>query len=227
MTTTEASLSQPAAIIDEYIRQGFSSIFLRPISPYGFAVKTRAADKYKMDEWLDFYKAGLEYIISLNQRGLFFREEYTSLILRKMLTPWPTGYVDLQSPAGAGISVIAFNYDGNIYPSDEARMLVEMGDTTFRLGKLGETSYEQVMLSDTLMTMVTDTMTETVPCCTDCGFQPYCGSDPVYHHRTQNDWIGLKPLSGFCSKNMEIDRHLIRLLQDEPHKAEVLRSWIA
>jgi uncharacterized protein len=45
MTTTAASLDSPAEIVDEYVRQGFSSIFLRPLSPYGFAVKTGLVKK--------------------------------------------------------------------------------------------------------------------------------------------------------------------------------------
>ena len=45
---------------------------------------------------------------------------------------------------------------------------------------------------------------ECVPMCTDCGFLPYCGSDPVYHHATQGDVVGFKPTSGFCRKNMGV-----------------------
>ncbi len=36
-TLTAKSLQHPHAIIDEYVRQGFNSIALRPLSPYGFA----------------------------------------------------------------------------------------------------------------------------------------------------------------------------------------------
>jgi len=35
MTTTAASLDHAAAIVDEYVRREFHSIFLRPISPMG------------------------------------------------------------------------------------------------------------------------------------------------------------------------------------------------
>ena len=44
MTTTRLSLEHPIEIIDEYVRLGFRSIFLRPISPYGFAVRTQSKD---------------------------------------------------------------------------------------------------------------------------------------------------------------------------------------
>jgi len=42
MTTTRESLGRVEDIIDEYMRQGFAGIFLRPLSPYGFAVKTKS-----------------------------------------------------------------------------------------------------------------------------------------------------------------------------------------
>ena len=225
MTTTEASLSAPKEIVDEYVAQGFDSIFLRSISPYGFAAKSGQSRRYQMEQWLRFYETALRYIIELNLRGVRFREEASALILRKMLTPWSTGYVDLQSPAGIGISAILFNYDGGIYASDESRMLAEMGDNTFRLGTLGLDAYEDVMAGDRLVAPLLASIAESAPMCSDCALLPYCGSDPVQHHTTQGDFVGFKPTSAFCQKSMGMVRHLIRLLEDDPQAASVLRSW--
>ena len=189
MTTTQASLSRPREIVDEYVGQDFKSIFLRPINPYGFASRAGAITHYSTTEWIEFYKTALDYIIDLNIRGIIIREAYAALLLRRILTPYGTGYVDLQSPAGIGISAILFNHDGNVYASDESRMLAEMGDPHFRLGNLLTDSYENMMLSDVLIDTLTETMTEGVPGCSDCGFQPYCGSDPVRHYRLQGDIV--------------------------------------
>ena len=41
MTTTQDSLNCVKDIIDEYIHNDFNGIFLRPLSPYGFAIKTK------------------------------------------------------------------------------------------------------------------------------------------------------------------------------------------
>ncbi|MDZ7968906.1 MAG: His-Xaa-Ser system radical SAM maturase HxsB [Nostoc sp. DedSLP03] len=226
MTTTRESLKYPREIVDEYLRQGFKSIFLRSISPYGFAVKTASSTGYQMKEWLDFYKEVLTYILEINRAGVYFVEEYTALILKKMLTPYPTGYVDLQSPSGIGISVIVFNYDSDVYASDESRMLAEMNDKTFRLGNLLTNSYQQIFTSDILLDTIYETMLEGMPGCTDCAFLPYCGSDPVYHHSTQGDTIGHKPTSGFCQKNMSIMKYLIKLMEDEPKVRQIFESWL-
>jgi His-Xaa-Ser system radical SAM maturase HxsB len=226
MTTTRASLRQPKEIVDEYVKQGFSCIFLRPINPYGFAARADASRQYGMEEWLEFYEQAFAHILELNYTGLDFREEYSALILRKMLTPFPTAFVDLQSPAGTAIAGIVVNHDGAVYVSDEGRMLGEMGDFTFKLGSLLSDSYEEIMFSDRLLDMLKDTMTEGVPGCADCAFQPYCGSDPVRHYREQGDVVGFKPTSSFCRKNMGVMRHLIRLLEDDPDAGSVLRTWV-
>lgn len=225
MTSTAESLQQPEAIIDEYVKWGFNEIFLRYISPYGFAVKTASRIGYETQGFIDFFKRGLDYIINLNRSGQRIREVYSTLLLQRILTPFATGYVDLQSPAGIGISVLVYNYDGEVYASDEGRMLAEMGDKTFKLGSVQNT-YRELFVDSELLPMVFDTMLEGVPGCTDCALLPFCGSDPVFHHRTQGDLVGHRPTSAFCKRNMEIMRHLIRLLEDEPENARILKTWI-
>jgi radical SAM protein with 4Fe4S-binding SPASM domain len=225
MTTTLNSLPRAREIIDEYLVQGFSSIFLRWLSPYGFATKTHAFDKYRAGHWLDFYFEGLEYVLKLNRAGVPFREEYASIILRKLLTPFPSPYVDLQSPAGIGISAIAFNYDGYVYASDESRMLAEMGDTSFQLGHLLRDSYRKIMTSPRLMEPLEESMVEGAPMCSECAFQQYCGADPVYHHATQGDSVGHKLFSDHCRRTMSIVRRLMIIFEDRPEDAEILRSW--
>ena len=59
-------------------------------------------------------------IIELNKQGEFFVEDYTRIILTKIITPFSIGYVDLQSPSGAINNAIVFNYDGKVYASDES-----------------------------------------------------------------------------------------------------------
>jgi His-Xaa-Ser system radical SAM maturase HxsB len=224
MTTTAQSLVQPEAIIDKYVCRGFQSIFLRFISPYGFAVKSRAQIGYETDEYLRFYKHGLNYILELNRAGTYFRETYATLLLRRILTPFADGYVDLQSPAGLGLSVLAYNYNGNVYVSDEGRMMAEMGTEELRLGTVKE-SYQELLLKQSFQDMLSSTMTEGVPGCSDCAFQPWCGSDPAFHLRTQGDAIGHKPTSAFCQRQMAIFHHLLELLEDSS-TASILKSWL-
>lgn len=225
MTTTARSLDQPREIIDTYVDQGFNEIFIRPLSPYGFAIKTRSYSAYDVDRWLRFYEEGLRYILELNRQGIDLLERYAAIVLRKMLTNDDPGYVDLTSPAGIGIGAIVYNYDGDVYASDEGRMLAEMGDTTFRLGNVEKNSYEDIMLSDALLTPLEESFALSAPMCTDCAFESYCGADPVYHHATAGDFLGRKPVSGFCRRNMGVFKLLLSLYEEDADARSLFLDW--
>jgi His-Xaa-Ser system radical SAM maturase HxsB len=225
MTTTQRSLEQPREIVDEYARAGFEAIFLRAISPYGFAVRTGQTMRYETEQFLSFYREALDHIIDLNRSGGRMVEVYAQILLAKILTPFASGYVDLQSPAGTGIGAVAYNYDGGVYASDEARMLAAMGDETFRLGSVHDT-YEAIFGGEVLRALVAGSVLEALPGCADCAFLPYCGADPVFHWRTQGDIVGHRPTSAFCARNMSIIRHLLTLLRGgDPFVTELLTSW--
>jgi His-Xaa-Ser system radical SAM maturase HxsB len=226
MTTTTLSLDYPVEIVEEYIKRGFNSIFLRPISPYGFALKNEKKNKYEIGRFIDFYKTALKYIIDHNLAGSYFREEYATILLKKMLTPFPVGYVDLNSPSGAITNVVLFNYDGAVYASDESRMLAESKDFTFQLGHLDTSSYEDIFYGDKAAGLTEVMVNEALPGCSECAFQAYCGSDPIHNHATQGDIWGYRPTSTFCQKNMELIRYLIELMENNKKIKGVFESWI-
>jgi His-Xaa-Ser system radical SAM maturase HxsB len=226
MTATNLSLDYPIEIVDEYYRQGFRNIFLRPISPYGFALKNEKKNKYETERFIAFYKKALDHIIEYNFQGEFFSEDYATVILKKILTPFPVGYVDLNSPTGAINNVIVFNYDGSIYATDESRMLAEMNDFSFKLGHLDTHSYEEVFYGSKAFEIANVSTNENLPGCSECAFQAYCGADPVHSHATQGDLYGYRPSSTFCQKNMEIIRYLIELMENNGEIRSIFESWV-
>ena len=226
-TLTRVSLAHPEAIVDTYLEHGFRSIFLRPLSPYGFARRTEQTIGYTEEEYLRFYERALTYLIALNRAGHTIDEAYTTILLSHMLTPFPTGYVDLRSPTGAALGVLVYNYDGMVYASDEARMLAEMGDTSLCLGHVSE-SYRDLMRSDATQLILASGVAEGLPGCSDCVFLPYCGADPVYALARQRDPIGHRPTSGFCHRQTGMFRILFSLLHDRnPDVLRVFLAWMS
>jgi His-Xaa-Ser system radical SAM maturase HxsB len=225
MTTTKGSLGRVKEIIDEYVNREFGGIFLRPLSPYGFALKTKTYAAYDAEKWHEFFVEGLEYIIQLNRQGIDFREFYTATILSKMLTSTEPGYVDLMSPAGIGIGAVVYNYDGKVYASDESRMLAEMGENKFEIGHVLEDSYEQIFLSDALLDPLEESFAYSVPMCNDCAFESYCGADPVFHYGVYKDYVGRKPESEFCNRNMKIFKYLIKRMGEDPFVKKIFTEW--
>ncbi|WP_408596488.1 His-Xaa-Ser system radical SAM maturase HxsB [Limnohabitans sp.] len=225
MTTSPASLTRVRDIIDEYLKHDLDGIFLRHLSPYGFAIKTKSYDAYNVDRWLEFYREGLDYIVELNKQGVRFTEHFASLLLTKMFTSSDPGFVDLMNPTGAGISAVVFNYDGDVYASDESRMLREMGDTTFKIGNLRTNTYEEIFTSEVLLNALDDSFTMSAPMCSDCAFEPWCGAEPVFHHAIFGDVLGRKPESEFCKRIMGVVRHLLKKMQTDPEAKEIFMRW--
>lgn len=226
-TLTSKSLEYPKEIIDEYVKQGFKSISLRPLSPYGFAKKSSQRLDYSTDQYLSFYTEALGYLIRLNIEGTYLSEGYASLLLGNILTPFSSGYVDLRSPLGAAVGTLVYNYDGDVYPSDEARMLLEMGENGLKLGNVRQ-PLNELLRSPVVTQLLEAGIAETLPGCSDCALVPYCGADPIEHFARQGDPIGHRAFSTFCQKNMALLTHLFGLLRKGDHSTQrVLMSWMA
>jgi His-Xaa-Ser system radical SAM maturase HxsB len=223
-TLTKNSLKYPKEIINCYVENEFRSIFLRPLSPYGFALKTQSVIGYEMNEFLEFYKVALEYLVELNLAGTPIDEAYTGILLTHILTPFPTGYMDLRSPTGAGLGVLVYNYDGKVYASDEGRMLAETADYRFALGDVS-LPYQELINSEAMRWVLASGIAESLPGCSDCAFQPYCGADPVFHAGKQGDPFGHRPTSDFCRKHTGLFEVLFGYLAEK--NPEVMRVFLA
>ena len=223
MTTTKLSLDYPTEIVDEYFNLGFQGIFIRNISPYGFALRSDKS-KYDTEKFIDFYKKALDRILEYNYQGFNFTEDLARIFLTKILSPFNVGFVDLQSPSGLINGVIVFNYDGAVYATDESRMLAEQIDYSFKLGTL-EDSYEEIFFGNKAQEISEIWANEGLNGCSECAFQQYCGADPVHNHATQGNMYGYRPTNDFCQKNMEIIRYLIELMESDVRIRKIFEGW--
>jgi His-Xaa-Ser system radical SAM maturase HxsB len=227
MTTTRYSLGFPNEIVDEYIKNGFRSIFVRPLNPFGYARQKTGEIGYDATEFVNFHKEVLKNVLKANLKGYFVEESLTSLLLTRILTPFSTGFVDLQFPAGAGISGVMYGYNGNVYLSDEARMLANMGDYRFCLGDVHKNSYRDIFYNNNLVNIIKNSCAEGMPGCSDCAFQMYCGTDPVRNYVEQKDNTECRPNYQSCMANREIIKHLFEIIsENDSDKMDVFWSWI-
>lgn len=224
-TITKPALQHPVEIVDAYVEFGFKSIFLRPLAILGFAKRTQRSLGYTMQDFLAFYEVALAHILDLNADGVEIEETNAAIALRHILTPFHSGYMDLRSPAGAGLGTLVYNYDGKVYPSDEGRMAAEGGDTRFALGSVAE-PLDALLTSDAMRWLASGAVAETNPDCADCAFVPYCGADPVFHAVTQGAPNAPRHGTAFCDRNMGIFQILFaRLAERDPETMRTFASW--
>ncbi|MDD3302426.1 MAG: His-Xaa-Ser system radical SAM maturase HxsB [Candidatus Gracilibacteria bacterium] len=198
LTVTRKTLDKYKEVIDTYVGLGLDGIFLRALNPYGFATKDIEKLGYTADEFVDFYKKSMDYIIDLNKAGVIFREKLSTIFLYKILTSNDPNYLDERSPCGACIGQVAYNYDGKVYSCDEGRMLGRMGDDNFMMIDLndidftdspGQEAYKNMIDSETTKVMVQASTLDGLPGYNDSVYKPYIGVCPIYSYKMTGNII--------------------------------------
>lgn len=225
-TITKYSLPYYKEIINEYIKLGLEGVHLRPLNPFGLARKTWKQIEYTADEFIDFYKKSLDYIIAKNLEGKFFYERIARIFLTKILSNSEPNYFEIRSPCGAGIGQLAYNYNGDVYTCDEGRMVSRMGDEAFRIGNVADNTYKDFIKSETVKAICVASTLDILPGCTTCVFKPYCGVCPIYNYIEEENIFSQIPNSDKCKINMAILDYLFSKLRN-PEIKKIFKKWIA
>ncbi|MDE4543213.1 His-Xaa-Ser system radical SAM maturase HxsB [Thermoanaerobacterium sp. R66] len=225
-TTTKASLNKYKEIVDLYINLGARTISIRELSPFGRCKQNWDKIGYTAEEFVDFYIKTLHYILQKNKEGIPFKESYTEMYLRLILTKESLRFPDFKSPCGAVIGQIAYNWNGDIYTCDEGRMIANKGDQTFKIGNAFESSYKDCLNSDVTKCVISSSCIECNPTCSCCVYNPICGICPVYNYVQDGSFVGKVSKSQRCKILKGILRHLIYLLNTDNENSSILRSWI-
>lgn len=219
-TVTKALLDDPMALLLAHREVEIFDMFIRPISPYGFA---KGKDDYTIEEYLDFYEKLLNLIIHFNEEGIPFVEHSAAIHIKRLRNPNFSGYADLKSPSGLIFNSLLFNYDGKVYGSDESRMLQKVfPDVDFSIGDINSLSFTQnpiyhQILSNSLNMLQTG--------CDKCAFQPFCGSDPCQNISLFGEPVGDKSLSRFCSYHKSMFKLLVQKIEEPTASAKIIKGW--
>lgn len=226
-TTTNYSLKYYKEIVDSYINNGFDMIFIRPLTPLGCAYEKWNQIGYSAEEYIDFYRKSIRYIIEKNREGQHLIEGHARIFLKKILGGVAENYMELRSPCGAGVGQIAYYCDGNIYTCDEGRMAAEMGNSAFLLGDVFDNNYDDLLNSKTCKSMCSASFLEGLPGCADCVYQPYCGVCPVVNLELENDIIAKEPHNRRCKVYAGMLECIFDILYDNDEKnIDILKKWI-
>lgn len=221
VTISHKSLKYPKEIVDEYRKWGFVGIHLRPLSLLGLSGNPQNPIGYSVDEFLDFWKKSMDYIINLNLKGHFFYERESIIMLRKIFTDLDPNFLDLRSPCGAGIGQMLYNYNGLVYTCDEARML---GEDTFVLGDVNKNGYKEIIANPNLRAVCQASILENSQC-DYCVYKPYCGLCPVLNYSLYNSLFPPNANNYRCRLNTGMLDYLFKKMEN-PKVKEVFKNWL-
>ncbi len=208
-------------LVDTYERLGLRSIYLRPINYQGFARRSPLLGD-ELTRWNALYSAFLDSLIERNFRTQTVVEEfYFSHCLKRLLRPGVDGHVDLRNPSVLGTGYLVIDYDGRLYPTDEARMLSRIGHVDLSIGTVADG-----VDSTRVAAMSGSGLNNFDPDCIHCPYQPFCGSDPIddisRYHRIDIP----RPNTWFCGRQLAIFDRIVESIYSRDEKVLFsLRSW--
>jgi radical SAM protein with 4Fe4S-binding SPASM domain len=211
-------------LIESYVSFGLESIFLRPINYQGFARKRHKESREQGVAWRTYYERFVRAIIARNWsvRSRVLEETYFSICLRRVFQPRADRHVDLRNPNPLGVDYIVVDYDGTVFPTDEARMLSRSGVINLAIGDIF-TGWD----SEARDQLNAHSTNQFDPACQRCAFQPYCGRDLV-DDIARYGRIDLPRFeTEFCRKHRHIFDLVFQLIyENDPAVRYSLARWL-
>lgn len=222
-TVTRDSLSMYKEIIDQYIKLNIMRVQLGFIEPHGRALKNWEKLGYSYKDYLAFYKKSLEYIVDINiKKGIPVYEKGAYLVLNDILR-----FKKMKQRSIDIYHRLAYDINGNIYPSDEARIIGESGDKSFLIANVKDTnSFEKFIIKEKTKEFMLDNFQElTRPLCARCNYFMYCKVGGYYNYITQKSFYGNMLTNDRCKMFKGIFEILLKMT-NKPEYLKVFNRWL-
>lgn len=217
-TPTKFCLPFHKEIIDEYRRLRFNAIRMRQLNNAGMAHKIWKKIGYTPEEYVNFWKKALDYILDLNKKGIRIRENMSTLVARKLLFRAYPNYTCWGAPCGAALSQCGYDQNGDIFACDEARSFEE-----FKIGNVNQ-SYKDVFSSPAVANIVSIS-SGLLTKCEGCVWHPYCGSCVVCTYGQQNNPVGKMSIDNECMIRKGVLEHILRKLIFSEKDRNIIIDW--
>ncbi|MEM2115675.1 MAG: His-Xaa-Ser system radical SAM maturase HxsB [Candidatus Woesearchaeota archaeon] len=218
---TKKSFAYWKEIIDEYVKLGILTYRFKFMSFFGFASNYKIWTELGAtpEEFVEFWKKSVDYLIELNKKGIKAKENIAGYILAKLFRTRPAGFAELEIPCGATIGQLLFNYEGSIYPCDEARIF-----PNFRIGSVFTHKYEDLILHPTTTSLIN--ASSMVESCYSCVYYPYCGSCPVEDYNRYKTMIVNIPSSYRCRVYKGMFDYIFQKLSEDEEVMKIFQNWV-
>ncbi|WEK51071.1 MAG: His-Xaa-Ser system radical SAM maturase HxsB [Candidatus Kaistia colombiensis] len=162
------------SLCETYEQLGIASIYLRPVNHQGFARRRRMRSE-EMLLWNRMHSDFIELLIRRNaETGHFLEEYYFTHALRRVLSAGLEHHVDIRNPNLFATDYVLVDFDGKLYPTDEARMLSRIGHVDLSVGHVA-TGID----GERRAAMNASSMNNFDPDCIHCPYQTFCGTDLI------------------------------------------------
>lgn len=212
------------ALLDQYQALGIKSVYFRPINYQGFARKL-LDDPDNIQAWRQLYSRFIDTIIARNSTATsnnFFEEYYFTHCLRKVVGASHGNHVDIRNPSLFAADYLVIDFDGSLYPSDEARMVTRTGQVDLKIGTVF-----RGLDQDAVGALNAMPFNNTHEDCIHCPYQPYCGTDYVDDISRYRRVDLPKANTWFCNRHLSVfDKVFSLIYSPEPAVQASLANWL-
>ena len=213
---TKFSLEYAKEIIDSYVNLNLNGISLMPLHISNYTDNWPRIG-YSPEEFVNFWKTSIDYIISLNKKRLFY-ERFGVLFLRNIITREGSSHKDFTNPNGSIVRYLAYGHDGSVYPSDES-----IGFDIFKLGNVGQ-KYTDVVVSPQSIALIRASINDSQYSDINVYF-PYLSLCNVCSYAENSNIIPKLPDFRSKSQNSILEYLFEKLIFDKDQR-KILLSWI-
>lgn len=212
----------PEGLIAAYEAFGFTSLYLRPVNYQGFARKSHPKARASA-AWNDYYRDFIKALIARNARtGRVMEEFYLAHCLRRILASGMDSHTDLRNPNVPTGANAVIDFDGQIYPSDEARMLARVRQVDLSIGNVSD-GLDQ----EKLALLAPGHINNFDPDCIHCPYQPFCGTDPIDDLSRSGRIDMPRHETWFCQRHLAVFDLAMKLLYSfDPSVEFTLSRWL-
>jgi uncharacterized protein len=213
-TIARGSLRYGKRIVDEYVRLNLPQVTLRPVACLGRAAEDWGRIGFSAGEFFRFWSDAVDYCISLSRGGTHIMEGTTVSILER-LAFGRCSNMCARSPCGAGISQLAYDPAGDIYPCDSSR-----GFEEFRIANVKDVSFRQVNKKTSHLRGISNLTTF----CDSCVWSPFCGTCLVEGFCREKSPISIRQRDFACQLNSRQLEFIVEKLAGADR--DVLVGWL-
>ena len=209
-------------ILDTFKSFGILSVYLRPINYQGFARRKQAAPDH-LGRWNRYYSGFIDHLIERNHRtGRFMEEYYFSQCLKRVLQAGINNHVDLRNPNLFASDYLVIDFDGRLYPTDEARMLTRVGLIDLSVGSIAE-GLDRARIAS----LNASSLNNFDPDCIHCAYQAFCGTDVVDDVSRYGRVDLPRPDTWFCGRHMAVFDKVFEVMRRPDEAArQSLARWL-
>lgn len=219
---TQNSLGQEKEIINEFPKHNLMSFKFLSANLTGRLYDRHCQGKDNLsvspEQFFNFWKNSLKYILYLNKKGVKIKETTTIFLLSNLLS-LKADYMCMRKPCGAGISQLEFGCDGTIHACDGGKSVKQL-----ELGNIKTDTYEKIATSKTI-SQLRSIRSENLPICSNCPWGPYCGYCVARGFNQHGQFKPKIPQDYDCQLYSKMIPHLFKNFLDK-EKAQIFSKWV-